>query len=95
MFADLYRRLAGEGAGEILSVHLSSEVSGTFESAQLAARHAPVPVTCIDTRHVGVGTGYAVEAAASSLVRPLIDPDPGPIAVAPRPKRSRCGRRRI
>jgi DegV family protein with EDD domain len=67
VFADLYRRLADEGAREILSVHLSSEVSGTFESAQVAARHAPVPVTCVDTRQVGFGTGYAVESAAAVL----------------------------
>ena len=67
VFADLYRRLADEGASEILSVHLSSEVSGTLESAQVAARHAPVPVTCVDTRQVGFGTGYAVESAAAVL----------------------------
>ncbi len=67
VFADLYRRLADEGAREILSVHLSSEVSGTLESAQVAARHAPVPVTCVDTRQVGFGTGYAVESAAAVL----------------------------
>lgn len=66
-FADLYRRLAEEGATEILSVHLSSEMSGTFESAQVASRHAPVPVTCVDTRQVGFGTGYAVESAAAVL----------------------------
>ncbi|MEZ0578931.1 DegV family protein [Nocardioides sp. MH1] len=69
VFADLYRRLAEEGATEILSVHLSSEVSGTFESAQVAARHAPVPVTCVDTRQVGVGAGYAVESAAVVIAR--------------------------
>jgi len=67
VFADLYRRLADEGADEILSVHLSSEVSGTLESAQVAARHAPVPVTCVDTRQVGFGTGYAVESAAAVI----------------------------
>lgn len=67
VFADLYRKLADEGATEILSIHLSSEVSGTLESAQVAARHAPVPVTCVDTRQVGFGTGYAVEAAAEVL----------------------------
>ena len=69
VFADLYRRLADEGASEVLSVHLSSEMSGTFESAQVAARHAPVPVTCVDTRQVGVGAGYAVEAAAVVLAK--------------------------
>lgn len=67
LFADTYRRLAEAGASEILSVHISSEMSGTFESAQVAARHAPVPVTCVDTRQVGFGTGYAVESAAAVL----------------------------
>lgn len=62
-FADLYERLAAEGASAVLSVHLSSDVSGTFESAQLAAGRAAVPVTCIDTRQVGVATGYAALAA--------------------------------
>ncbi|MCX6399712.1 MAG: DegV family protein [Propionibacteriales bacterium] len=65
VFADLYERLAAEGATEIVSVHLSAEVSGTFESALVASRNAPVPVTCIDTRQVGIATGYAVESAAA------------------------------
>lgn len=67
VFADLYERLAAEGADEILSVHLSSRVSGTFESAHLAARQASIPVTCVDTRQVGVATGYALETAAAVL----------------------------
>ena len=41
-------------------MHISAELSGTFESAQLAAREAPVPVTVVDSRQVGMGTGYAV-----------------------------------
>lgn len=67
VFAECYQRLADAGATEILSVHLSREVSGTFESAQVAARRAPVPVTCVDTRQVGVATGYAVLTAADVL----------------------------
>lgn len=67
VFAELYQRLADEGASEIVSVHLSAEVSGTFESALVAARTAPVPVHCVDTRQVGVATGYAVESAAAVL----------------------------
>ena len=47
------------GPTEIVSVHLSGEMSGTFESAQLAARDAPVPVHPVDSRQVGVATGYA------------------------------------
>lgn len=67
VFADLYRRLAAEGADEILAVHLSGEMSGTFESALVASRQVDVPVTCLDTRQVGVATGYAVESALLAL----------------------------
>ncbi|WP_231123812.1 DegV family protein [Nocardioides sambongensis] len=66
-FAELYARLAEEGAGSILSVHVSSQVSGTFESAQAGARQAPVPVRCLDSRQIGPATGFATEAAAAVL----------------------------
>lgn len=65
--AELYGRLAAEGASEILSVHLSADMSGTHESALLAAREAPVPVTVVDSRQVGVATGYAALTAADVL----------------------------
>lgn len=60
----VYEAAAAEGATEIVSVHLSGDMSGTFESAQLAARDAPVPVVPVDSRQVGVATGYAALAAA-------------------------------
>ncbi|QCX27993.1 DegV family protein [Nocardioides jishulii] len=60
---EVYRSLAASGAEEILSVHLSGDMSGTFESCQLAARQAPVPVTVIDSRQVGAATGFAALAA--------------------------------
>jgi DegV family protein with EDD domain len=66
-FADAYTRAAEAGAEEVLSLHLSGEMSGTFESAQLAARAAPLPVRAVDTRQLGVATGYAVLAAADAL----------------------------
>jgi DegV family protein with EDD domain len=62
-----YEALAGEGAPEIVAVHLSGELSGTFESAQLAAGRSPVPVTVVDSRQVGMGTGFAVLAALDAL----------------------------
>lgn len=61
-----YRQLAAEGAEAIVSVHLSAELSGTWESAMLAARDAPVPVHAVDSRQVGIGTGFAVLAAAEA-----------------------------
>ena len=66
-FLEVYERLARDGADAIVSVHLSGEISGTCESAQLAARDAPVPVEVVDSRQVGVGTGFAVLAAAEAL----------------------------
>ena len=37
LFARAYQRLIDEGATEILSIHLSEKLSGTFESARLGA----------------------------------------------------------
>ena len=42
-------------------------MSGTHESALLAARDASVPVTVVDSRQVGVATGYAALSAADVL----------------------------
>ena len=67
VFLEAYERAAAEGAESVLSVHLSGEVSGTFESAQLAAREASIPVVPVDTRQLGMATGYAVLAAADVL----------------------------
>lgn len=63
----VYESLAARGAEEVLSLHLSAEMSGTYESAQLAARQAPLPVTTVDSRQVGAATGYAALAAADVL----------------------------
>lgn len=63
----LYEELAGEGYDEVVSVHISGELSGTVDSARLAARRASVPVRVVDTRQVGMGTGYAVLSAAEVL----------------------------
>jgi len=64
---EAYRAAAESGATEVLSIHLSGDMSGTFESAQLAARDAPVRVVPVDSRQVGVATGFAVLAAADVL----------------------------
>jgi DegV family protein with EDD domain len=69
VFAEAYEAAARAGAEQVLSVHLSGEMSGTYESAQLAARSASVPVLAVDTRQLGMATGYAVLAAADVLDR--------------------------
>ena len=63
---EVYERLASEGATGIVSIHLSADLSGTFESAQLAAKRSPVPVVAVDSRQVGMGTGFAVLAASEA-----------------------------
>jgi DegV family protein with EDD domain len=62
-----YEKAAKAGAEAIVSIHLSGEVSGTYESAELAGRDASIPVVTVDSRHLGMGTGFAVEAAAAAL----------------------------
>ena len=59
-----FEALAGQGAREIVAVHLSADMSGTYEAARLAARDSPVPVHVVDSRLLGMGLGYAVLAAA-------------------------------
>jgi DegV family protein with EDD domain len=66
-FVEVYEQAARDGATEVVSIHLSGQMSGTFESAQLAARDASIRVIPVDTRQVGVATGYAVLAAADVL----------------------------
>jgi len=63
----VYEQAARDGAEEIVSIHLSGDMRGTFESAQLAAREASVPVVPVDSRQVGVATGYAALAAADAV----------------------------
>jgi DegV family protein with EDD domain len=64
---EVYEKAAADGAEAIVSIHLSGEMSGTIESAQLAAREAGLPVTVVDSRQVGVATGYAALTAADVL----------------------------
>ncbi|HXV94109.1 MAG TPA: DegV family protein [Pseudonocardia sp.] len=64
---EVYEQAASAGAEEIVAIHLSGELSGTYESAQLAARKSPVPVTTVDSRQLGMATGFAVIAAAEVL----------------------------
>jgi DegV family protein with EDD domain len=64
---EVYEKAASDGADQVLSIHLSGDMSGTHESALLASRDAPVPVTVVDSRQVGVATGYAALSAADVL----------------------------
>ena len=61
-FLGIYESLA-EHCDEIVSIHISGELSGTVHSARMAAGKAPVPVHVVDSRQVGMGTGFTVMAA--------------------------------
>jgi DegV family protein with EDD domain len=63
-FLAVFERLAKEGATGILSLHLSSDMSATVESAMLAARDSPVPVRVVDSRSIGMALGFAAVSAA-------------------------------
>ncbi|MFO7743082.1 MAG: DegV family protein [Anaerolineae bacterium] len=67
MFRETYERLANEGAQEILSIHISISLSGTLNTAQLAAEATDaVPVTVFDSGQLSVGTGFLVKTAAKA-----------------------------
>jgi len=63
-FLATYARLVDAGFDAVVSVHLSAEVSGTYDSAVLAAAESPAPVEVVDTRTLALGLGFAVRAAA-------------------------------
>jgi DegV family protein with EDD domain len=66
-FARTYRRLLDEGADGIVSVHLSRELSGTWDSARLAALEIGVDrVRVVDSRTAVMGLGFAVLRAATA-----------------------------
>src|SRR4051794_26836282 len=65
-FLDAYEQAGERGCSGIVSVHLSAEMSGTYESAVLAARDSPVPTRVVDSRSLGMGLGFAVVSAAEA-----------------------------
>ena len=65
-FEAVYAELADAGYAAVVSVHLSGKLSGTVDSARLAARTAKIPVHVIDTASVAMGLGFAVMAAATA-----------------------------
>lgn len=65
-FAHAYAAAADAGATAVVSAHLSGDMSGTYDSATLAAREAPIPVIVVDTRSVAMAMGFAVLDGARS-----------------------------
>ncbi len=68
-FAAAYESLAQQGYDEIVSIHLSGELSGTVDDARIAARTSPIPVTVVDSRTVAAALGFAVRSAAQAAAQ--------------------------
>ncbi|MER5262890.1 DegV family protein [Actinosynnema sp. NPDC002837] len=65
--AEVYRSALAEGAEEIVSVHLSRDLSGTWEAARLAAEEVdPSRIRVVDSRATGMGLGFAALAACAA-----------------------------
>jgi DegV family protein with EDD domain len=64
-FAAAYNTLADEGATDVLSIHISSALSGVVDMARLAAESTTsVHVTVIDSHQLSLGAGFLVVTAA-------------------------------
>ena len=62
-----YERAAEVGAKHIVSIHIGESVSGTVQSARLAAESSNVPVTVIDTGQASFAEGLCVWEAIEAL----------------------------
>ena len=66
-FAEVYQKIA-ESDAEILSIHISSGLSGTYNSAKAGAELVPdANVTLVDAKTLSAGAGWQVEAAARAI----------------------------
>jgi len=65
VFVSAYERLADEGADEVLSIHISSKLSGMLNSASAAAQStSAADVTVYDSGQLTLGLGLMAAAAA-------------------------------
>ena len=67
-FSAVYDRLLAGGADGVVSVHLSAKLSGTYESAVLAAADHPGRVLVVDSLSTGMGLGFVALHAAGGDV---------------------------
>jgi DegV family protein with EDD domain len=75
-FQEAYMQLMAEGADGILSIHLSSKLSGTYQSARTAAESLPedekkIPIEVVDSLSISAGMSYAIIKAAEEAQQGL------------------------
>lgn len=75
VFVETYQRLL-EAGRKVIAIHLSSVLSGTLRTAELARRQlidqrkaCPEDLTVIDSRNASMGMGWQVLAAAEAVAR--------------------------
>jgi len=61
-----YAELAGAGYDAIVSVHLSTKISGTCSAAQVAAASVDIPVNVVDSTTLAMAAGYAALTGAQA-----------------------------
>lgn len=72
-FVQAYQTLMEQGCTSIVVATLSSELSGTYESALLSRNLTDLDVQVVDTRTVGLGFGFAVLDAARTSQHDSVD----------------------
>lgn len=67
-FVEMYKRLLKEGDTEVISIHLSAALSGTYQSASLAKSLVDEgrKITLVDSKSASYGLGMMVVAAAEA-----------------------------
>ena len=66
-FQNLYERIFKEGFSEIISIHVASALSGTYNAARLAAQDFTQTIHVLDSEQLSMGLGFQVLAAARSV----------------------------
>lgn len=64
VIGNTYAQLAAAGYDAIVSVHLSSKISGTCQAAQVAAASVNVPVIVVDSMTLAMAVGFGVLTGA-------------------------------
>ncbi|TWK74973.1 DegV family protein [Bacillus licheniformis] len=62
-FIELYEELTADGS-EVISIHLSSDLSGTYQTAVSASNMVGGNITVIDSMYISKGLGFQVVRAA-------------------------------
>ena len=65
-FEQAYLAARRRGYESVVSIHISAELSGTADSARLAAARVGFPVEVLDSRTVGMAQGMGVQAAVAA-----------------------------